>query len=348
MSAHLKIGIVGATGAVGKIALELLAKRAHPAANIVAMASARSAGKTVPYGDASLAVVEATPQAFDGVDVAFISASADVSRALAPEAVRRGALVIDDGSAFRMERGVPLVVPEVNGEDVAWHSGIISIPNCTTTPLVMVLAALRDLAPVSALTVATYQAVTGTGAAAKVELLEQTKAMLEGRDYAPSIYPHEIAFNLLPHVDAFTENGYTKEELKMLNETRKIMHAPDLPLSSTCVRVPVTVSHSAAAHIEFEHDVEPGAARAALAAFPGISVVDEPAHNQYPMPRTSEGRDEVLVGRIRRDMSHAHGIALWIACDNLRKGAALNALQIMDETLKRDCLRPAGARAHAG
>lgn len=348
MSAHLKIGIVGATGAVGKIALELLEKRDHPAANIVAMASSRSAGKSLAYANDSLVVVEATPEAFDGVDVAFISASADVSRALAPEAVRRGALVIDDGSAFRMEREVPLVVPEVNGEDVEWHSGIISIPNCTTTPLVMVLAALRDLAPVRALTVATYQAVTGTGAAAKTELLEQTRAVLEGKPYAPSVYPHEIAFNLLPHVDAFADNGYTKEELKMLNETRKIMHAPDLPLSSTCVRVPVTVSHSAAVHIEFEDDVEPASARAALEAFRGISVVDEPLRNQYPMPRSAEGKDEVFVGRIRRDLSHPHGIALFIACDNLRKGAALNALQILDETLKRDCLRPRASRAQVG
>lgn len=339
MRSDLTIAIVGATGAVGRIALDLLERRGYPAERLVAMASARSAGKSIAYGSRTLDVVEATPDAFDGVDVAFISASADVSRALAPEAVKRGALVIDDGSAFRMDPAVPLVVPEVNGEDVEWHSGIISIPNCTTTPLVMVLAALRALSPVRAVTVATYQAVTGTGAAARVELIEQTKAMLEDRDYAPRVYPHAIAFNLLPQVDAFTDNGYTKEELKMLNESRKILHAPELPLSSTCVRVPVAVSHSAAVHVELERDVDPGAARDALAAFGGIEVVDEPERGRYPMPLDAEGRDQVFVGRIRRDISHERGLALWVVCDNLRKGAALNALQIMDETLERGCLR---------
>lgn len=346
MSPDLKIAIVGATGAVGRIALDLLERRGHPAGRIVAMASARSAGKQLGYGSGTLEVVAATPDAFAGIDVAFISASAEVSRALAPEAVRRGALVIDDGSAFRMDPSVPLVVPEVNGEDVEWHSGIISIPNCTTTPLVMVLEALRRLAPIRAVTVATYQAVTGTGAAAREELVEQTKAVLEGRAHAPSVYPHEIAFNLLPQVDAFAEDGYTKEELKMLNESRKILHAPALALSSTCVRVPVAVSHSAAVHVELEQAVEPDAARAAFAAFDGIAVVDEPARNRYPMPLTAEGRDEVLVGRVRRDVAHEHGLAFWVVCDNLRKGAALNALQILDETLKRGCLRSrAGAAA---
>lgn len=340
MSSELKIAIVGATGAVGHIALDLLQKRNHPADNIVAMASPRSAGKKLSYGSDTLNVIEATPEAFDGIDVAFISASSEVSLALAPEAVKRGALVVDDGSAYRMDPAVPLVVPEVNGEDVEWHSGIISTPNCTTTPLAMVLAALQTVSPITAVSVATYQAVTGTGAAAKVELIEQSKAMLEGREYKPEVYPHEIAFNILPHVDSFNENGYTKEEMKMLNETRKIMHMPGLPLSATCVRVPVTVSHSESAQIEFQDEVSAADARKALEAFNGISVVDDPTRNVYPMPRQSEGRDDVLVGRIRKDIAHNHGIALWLACDNLRKGAALNALQIMDETVKRNCLRP--------
>lgn len=340
MSSELRLAIVGATGAVGQIALELLEKRGHPAKNIVAMASSRSAGKKLSYGNESLAVIEATPDAFDGIDVAFISASSEVSLALAPEAVKRGALVVDDGSAYRMDPKVPLVVPEVNGEDVEWHSGIISTPNCTTTPLAMVLAALQSASPIEAVTVATYQAVTGTGAAAKAELIEQSKAVLAGQPGRPSVYPHEIAFNLLPHVDSFTENGYTKEEMKMLNETRKILHLSDLPLSSTCVRVPVTVSHSESVQVEFGAEVSVDTARKALGEFGGISVLDDPARNLYPMPRQSEGKDQVFVGRIRKDLSHEHGIALWLACDNLRKGAALNALQIMDETVKRGCLRP--------
>lgn len=343
MSSELKIAIVGATGAVGQIALDLLEKRGHPAKNIVAMASSRSVGKKLSYGSDTLTVIEATPDSFDGIDVAFISASSDVSLALAPEAVKRGALVVDDGSAYRMDPAVPLVVPEVNGEDVEWHSGIISTPNCTTTPLAMVLNALRSVSPITAVTVATYQAVTGTGAAAKVELIEQSKAMLEGRSYEPSEYPHEIAFNILPHVDSFTENGYTKEEMKMLNETRKIMHLPELPLSSTCVRVPVTVSHSESVQVEFQDDVSAEAARKALESSAGINVVDDPERNLYPMPRQSEGKDDVFVGRIRKDIAHKHGLALWLACDNLRKGAALNALQIMDETVKRNCLRPKSA-----
>ncbi len=336
----LNIAIVGATGAVGRIALGLLEKRGHPANRIVAMASSRSAGSTLPYGNEELTVIEAVPDAFEGVDVAFVSATSEVSLALAPEAVKRGALVIDDGSAFRMADDVPLVVPEVNGADVEWHRGIISTPNCTTTPLVMVLAALRAASPITRVTVATYQAVTGTGAAAQTELTEQSKDILAGEEPTSSVYPHQIAFNVLPHVDDFQPDGYTKEEHKMINESRKIMHAPALPLSATCVRVPVNVSHSESAQIEFEQPVSADAAREALAAFPGVTVVDDPANNLYPMPSQAEGRDDVLVGRIRSDLSLANGLALWLACDNLRKGAALNALQIMDEVVRRDCLRP--------
>ncbi|MEE8362771.1 MAG: aspartate-semialdehyde dehydrogenase [Dehalococcoidia bacterium] len=336
----LNIAIVGATGAVGGVALELLAGRGHPADRIVAMASSRSAGKKLPYMGTQLTVIQATPDSFAGVDVAFISATAAVSRALAPEAVRRGALVIDDGSAFRMEPDVPLVVPEVNGDDIEWHRGIISIPNCTTTPLVMVLAALHAVNPVRRVTVATYQAVSGTGAAAVRELDRQSADVLAGRPTEASEYPHQIAFNVLPQVDAFFDDGYTGEEHKMINETRKIMHLPDLPVSATCVRVPVTVTHSEAAHVELERPMEPAEASALLAAFPGVSLVDDPQRSVYPMPLDASGRDEVFVGRVRRDLSHPNGLALWVACDNLRKGAALNALQIMDEAVRRNCVNP--------
>ncbi len=339
-SSDLTIAIVGATGAVGRIALDLLAERNHPAEKIVAMASSRSAGKKLSYSSTELTVVEATPDAFDGVDVAFISASSEVSKQLAPEAVNRGALVIDDGSAFRMDDAVPLVVPEVNGADVEWHEGIISIPNCTTTPLVMVLDALRKISPITAITVSTYQSVTGTGAAADLEMLNQSRAILDSEDFAIEQYPHQIAFNVLPQVDDFLPNGYTKEEEKMLNESRKILHDQGLPLAATCVRVPVRVSHSESVTVEFQDAVSPDEARTALGNAPGVQLVDDPQNSVYPMPINSAGGDEVHVGRIRKDIAHRTGLSFWLACDNLRKGAALNALQILDEVLERDCLKP--------
>lgn len=337
---NLTIAIVGATGAVGAVALELLADRSYPAERIIAMASSRSVGKKLPYMDGELTVIEATPDSFEGVDVAFISASADVSRALAPEAVKRGALVIDDGSAFRMDPDVPLVIPEVNGADLEWHKGIVSIPNCTTTPLAMSLAALRQASAVTRVTVATYQAVSGTGAAAVRELDEQAGDLLAGRPANPQEYPHQIAFNVLPHVDDFAEDGYTGEEHKMINETRKILHDAEIAISPTCVRVPVPVTHSEAVQVEFAAPLSKGEATRLLSEFPGITVVDDPQANVYPMPAQASGEDEVFVGRIRKDASHPNGLALWIACDNLRKGAALNALQIMDEAVRRDCVKP--------
>ena len=337
---NLTIAIVGATGAVGTIALELLADRAYPAERIILMASSRSIGKKLPYLDTELTVIEAAPGAFEGVDVAFISVSAEVSRALAPEAVKRGALVIDDGSAFRMDPAVPLVVPEVNGADLEWHQGIVSIPNCTTTPLAMSLAALGQSVKITRVTVATYQAVSGTGAAAVRELHEQTADVLAGRPTNPKEYPHQIAFNVLPQVDDFAEDGYTGEEHKMINETRKILHDADIAISPTCVRVPVPVTHSEAVQVEFKRPMSPEEATRLLSEFPGITVVDEPQASVYPMPAQASGKDDVFVGRIRKDASHPNGLALWIACDNLRKGAALNALQIMDEAVRRGCVKP--------
>jgi len=314
---NLTIAIVGATGAVGAVALELLADRAYPADRIIVMASSRSIGKKLSYLDTELTVIEAVPDAFEGVDVAFISVSTEVSRALAPEAVKRGALVIDDGSAF-----------------------IVSIPNCTTTPLAMSLAALGQAAQITRVTVATYQAVSGTGAAAVRELDEQTADILAGRPAIPKEYPHQIAFNVLPQVDDFAEDGYTGEEHKMINETRKILHDPDIAISPTCVRVPVPVTHSEAVQVEFERPMSPEEATRLLSEFPGITVVDEPQASVYPMPAQASGKNDVFVGRIRKDASHPNGLALWIACDNLRKGAALNALQIMDEAVRRDCVKP--------
>lgn len=338
---ELEIAIVGATGAVGAVAIELLAERGHPAEKIRLLASKRSQGKQLAYAGQKLIVEEATPESFNGVDVAFISASTEVSLQLAPEAVKRGVLVIDDGSAYRMEPTVPLVVPEVNGADVEWHSGIISIPNCTTTPLVMALSALMALGEIRGVTVSTYQSVTGTGAAARAELMDQSRDMLNGRDIAPpEQYPHPIAFNLLPQVDDFVYEGYTKEEMKMLNESRKILGEPELRLAATCVRVPVEVSHCESVSVEFEDAVAVEEAREALAAFPGLTLLDRPHESVYPMPSNSSGEDQVMVGRVRRDIAHENGVVFWLAADNLRKGAALNALQIMDECVKRDCVRP--------
>ena len=345
-SSNLEIAIVGATGAVGAVALQLLAERKHPANKIRLLASKRSHGKQIEYCGDLLTVAEATPESFDGADVAFISASSEVSLALAPEAVKRGTLVIDDGSAYRMEPSVPLVVPEVNGEDVEWHSGIISIPNCTTTPLVMALRALESLSEIEAVTVSTYQSVTGTGAAARAELLEQSGDLLNGNDIAePEQYPHRIAFNLLPQVDDFVEEGYTKEEIKMLNESRKILGLPNLPLAATCVRVPVEISHCESVSVEFRNSVTPEAAQNAFVEFPGITLLDQPEESVYPMPSNSAGIDDVMVGRVRRDFAHRNGIVFWLAADNLRKGAALNALQILDECVARNCVAPQVATA---
>lgn len=343
-SNEINIAIVGATGAAGGTALELLLERKHPVNKIKALASARSAGKKIPYGDAELTVAEANADAFDGIDVALFAAGGLVSRRLAHKAVEKGVFVIDKGSIFRMDPTIPLVVPEVNGDDIEWHPGIVSTPNCTSTPLVMVLDALRALSPVTAVTVATYQSVTGTGVAANEELLEQSRTVLDGGEAEPEVYPHEIAFNVLPHVDDFLEDGYTKEEQKMLNESRKILHDEDLPVSATCVRVPVEISHSESVQIEFESGVSVEDAKRVLAAYDGVLVVDDPSRNEYPMPLSAAGRDEVLVGRIRKDIAHENGIALWLSCDNLRKGAALNALQIMDEALRRDAFKPAAVR----
>ncbi|MBT7003941.1 MAG: aspartate-semialdehyde dehydrogenase [Chloroflexi bacterium] len=343
-SNEINIAIVGATGAAGGTALELLLERNHPTDKIVAMASERSAGKKIQYGDTELTVVHATVDAFEGIDVALFAAGGYVSRRLAHKVVEKGVFVIDKGSIFRMDPTIPLVVPEVNADDIEWHPGIVSTPNCTSTPLVMVLDALRSLSPITAVTVATYQSVTGTGVAANEELLEQSRAALAGENYVPQVYPHPIAFNVLPHIDDFLEDGYTKEEQKMLNESRKILHDDSLRVSATCVRVPVEISHSESVQIEFESNVDVLDAERVLSDYDGMIVVDDPSKNEYPMPLSAAGRDEVLVGRIRKDTAHENGIALWLACDNLRKGAALNALQIMDEALRRDAFKPAAQR----
>ena len=332
------IAIVGATGAVGQVFLSILEERDFPLKSVRLCASERSVGKKLKLRGEDIEVELATRELLSEVDFAFIAASTAISRELAPLASENGAIAIDDSSAFRMQDNVPLVVPEVNGDDLDYHEGIVSIPNCTTTPLVMALKPLHEQNAVRRVIAATYQSVTGTGAAAAAELRDQSGDILAGREASAEVYPHQIAFSVLPHVEPFWDNGYTNEEMKMQNETRKIMHAPDIKVSSTCVRVPVVVSHSEAVNIEFSDAISPGEVREILAGAPGIRVVDEPQSNVYPTPIEAEGQDDVFVGRIREDIALDNGIAMWLSCDNLRKGAALNSIQIAEEILERDLL----------
>ena len=332
------IAIVGATGAVGQVFLNILEKRDFPLKSVRLCASERSVGKKLRLRGEEIEVELATPELLSEVDFAFIAASTAISRELAPLAAENGAIAIDDSSAFRMQGNVPLVVPEVNGDDLDYHEGIVSIPNCTTTPLVMALKPLHEQNAVRRVIAATYQSVTGTGAAAAQELRDQSGDILAGKEANAEVYPHQIAFSVLPHVEPFWDNGYTNEEMKMQNETRKIKHAPDIRVSSTCVRVPVVVSHSEAVNVEFSDAISPGEVREILAGAPGIRVVDDPGSNVYPTPIEAEGQDDVFVGRIREDIALDNGIAMWLSCDNLRKGAALNSLQIAEEILERDLL----------
>ena len=337
---EVSIAVVGATGAVGREFLKVLEQRKFPTSRIKLLASRRSAGTVLWVYDQELVVEETTAASFHGIDIAFISVNTHLSGELAPVAVGTGALVIDDSSYFRMRPEVPLVVPEVNGEDVEWHQGIVSIPNCSTTPLAMVCHPLNRVNPIARIIADTYQSVSGAGGAAVGELKEQSRSVLDGGRTVPQAMPHQIAFNVIPRIDSFLPDGYTREEQKMREETRKIMHAPDIAVSATCVRVPVSVSHCAALHIEFERPMSPEEARTILRGMPGVKVLDSPEENLYPMPWDVAGTDDVFVGRLRKDASHPNGLALWVVADNLRKGAALNAIQIAEEVLSRDCLSP--------
>ena len=333
-----RVVLVGATGAVGRVFLQVLEERSFPMERLRLAASNRSVGKKLPFNSRELTVEATTPDLFKDADIAFISVSSSISLELAPLAVEAGAVVIDDSSAFRMRREVPLVVPEINADDLEGHRGIVAIPNCSTTQMVMALCPLHRANPIKRVIVDTYQSVSGTGGAALVELQEQSRQVLREEPTEPEQYPHQIAFNVLPHIEPFLDNGYTREEWKMLEETRKIMHAPDIEVSATCVRVPVAVGHSEAVHVEFTEPMTPQRARELLGAFPGVRVVDDPLNNGYPMPIDGAGIDDVLVGRIRQDASHANGLALWVVADNLRKGAATNAVQIAEELVRRDLL----------
>ncbi|MGI2335168.1 MAG: aspartate-semialdehyde dehydrogenase [Dehalogenimonas sp.] len=334
----LRVAIVGATGLVGQEFIKILSQRNFPVESLSLLASDRSAGKKIDYKGKPLEVRETTPDSFEDIDLALFSAGADISRHFSPIAAKKGVLVIDNSAAFRMEAGVPLVVPEVNIEDAKNHQGIIANPNCSTIQMVVALNPLHQFNPIKRVVVSTYQAVSGTGTPAIDALSEQTRTVLEGQSVTPHVYPHQIAFNLLPEIDIFLDSGYTKEEWKMMVETRKIMHLPNLPLSATCVRVPVFISHSEALNIEFERPISADEARTILAKAPGVRVLDDPTVSLYPHPWMAAGTDETWVGRIRQDSSHPKGLTMWVVADNVRKGAALNAVQIAEEMLLRGWL----------
>ena len=337
----LKLAIVGATGAVGQETLRLIEARYPQHKNLKLLASKRSAGRKMEVNGKTFTVAETTEDSFNDVDLVVISARTEDSRHFGPIAAAAGAMVIDDSSAFRMDAEVPLVVPEVNGEDLDWHNGIVSIPNCSTTPLVMVAHPLRQASPIRRIVADTYQSVSGAGGAAMNELRDQTRIVMHGGPAEPEAQPQQIAFNAIPQIDSFTESGYTREEEKMINESRKILHEPDMAVSAT--RVPVFVSHCVAAHLEFEQPLSPGEARELLSAMPGVSIQDDPANSVYPMPVDAAGQDDVFVGRIRQDASHSNGLVMWIVTDNLVKGAALNALQIAEHAIRRNAVH--GRRA---
>ncbi|MHB8085969.1 MAG: aspartate-semialdehyde dehydrogenase [Dehalococcoidia bacterium] len=335
------VAIVGATGMVGQEFIKILLQRNFPAASIQLFASNRSAGRKVFVGHQEKVVKETANDSFDNVDIALFSAGAEISKHFAPVAAKAGALVIDNSAAWRMDPRVPLVVPEINVEDIKKHKGIIANPNCSTIQMVVALNPLHKVNPIKRVTVATYQSVSGTGIAAVEELTKQSKVVLEGGNVVPHVYSHQIAFNLLPEIDVFLENGYTKEEWKMVEETRKIMHAENMAISATCVRVPVFISHSEAVQIEFNEYMSPEEARSILSKSPGVKVLDDPNVSLYPQPWLAAGTDEVYVGRIRSDASYLNGLVMWVVSDNIRKGAALNAIQIAEEAVKREWVKQA-------
>ena len=331
----MRVAIAGATGAVGREMLRILEERKFPAEEVVLLASERSVGRKIPFRDSELTVSRLTEDAFVGVDLALFSCGASRSLEFAPAAVKAGAVVVDNSSAFRMDEGVPLVVPEVNVDALDSHGGVIANPNCSTIQLVVALKPLHDAARIKRIVVSTYQAVSGAGQAA----IDEMQAQIKGDTAAPKKMPHEIAFNCLPHIDVFLEGGHTKEEKKMVDETRKIMSAPHLAVSATCVRVPVFNAHSESVNVEFEESVSPEEARALLARAPGVEVVDDVESFSYPMPKDADGEDPVYVGRIRRDDSQENTLNLWVVADNLRKGAALNAVQIAEALIEKGMLR---------
>ncbi len=332
MANGFNVAVAGATGAVGVEMLKTLEKRNFPVKNLKLLASARSAGKTVTFKGEEIKIEEMTEASFHGVDIALFSAGGDISKVFRPAVVKAGAVMIDNSSAFRMDEDVPLVVPEVNPEDVKWHKGVIANPNCTTAIMLVAVAPLHRAKKLKRLIASTYQAASGAGAKGMDELLLQTRQILNGEAIEPKAFAHRIAFNLIPHIDVFQPNGYTKEELKMLYESRKMLHLPELLLTCTSVRIPALRAHSEALNLEFEDEITPEEARAILDKAPGVTLVDDPAAKRYPMPVDATEKYDVLVGRIRQDISRndKRGLDIFVSGDQLLKGAALNAVQIAE------------------
>lgn len=334
------VAIVGATGMVGREFIKILEQRNFPVDSLRLLASDRSAGKKVFFKHEEIMVEETTAESLKDIDIALFSAGAEISRHFAPIAVNNGAIVIDNSSAFRMEPEIPLVVPEVNPEDIKKHKGIIANPNCSTIQMVVALNPLHKINPIKRVIVSTYQAVSGTGSNAVDELTEQTKQVLEGQAPVPHIYPHQIAFNLLPEIDVFLDNGYTKEEWKMVKETQKIMGSEEIDVTATCVRVPIFTSHSESVFVEFERPFSLEDAQKALSKAAGIKLLDDPTISLYPQPWAATGTDEVFVGRLRQDIYKINALTMWVVADNLRKGAALNAVQIAEEGIRQGIIKP--------
>jgi aspartate-semialdehyde dehydrogenase len=334
---RFNVAVVGATGAVGEQIIRLLAEREFPVNELKLLSSARSAGTKIQFKDREVTIEEATPESFKGIDIALFSAGGDVSRKLVPHAIEHGAVCIDNTSAFRMDPETPLVVPEVNIDKISEHKGVIANPNCSTIQMVAALKPLYDRYGISRIIVSTYQAVSGAGAKAIQEMLRQSKEVLDGRDASPDILPvsslpvkHQIAFNAIPQIDKFTENGFTYEEMKMINETKKIMDDESLEVTATCVRIPVVYGHSESVYVELKQDFDLEEAKSLIAEAPGIELVDNPDEQQYPLATDATGKLETFVGRVRRDLSNPRALNMWIVSDNLLKGAAWNAVQIAE------------------
>ncbi|BAZ00203.1 aspartate-semialdehyde dehydrogenase [Tolypothrix tenuis PCC 7101] len=340
MSKSYNVAILGATGAVGTELLELLANRNFPLANLKLLASERSVGRTLSFKGENLPIEAVSDRAFDGIDIVLASAGGSTSKTWAGKAVEKGAVVIDNSSAFRMKEEVPLVVPEVNPQAAAHHQGIIANPNCTTILLSVALWPLHQVRPIKRLVVATYQSASGAGAKAMAEVQTQSSAILSGQPAVAEVLPYPLAFNLFPHNSPLNEQGYCEEEMKMVNETRKIFGTQQIRITATCVRVPVLRAHSEAVNIEFEVPFSPEEAREIISRSPGVKLIEDWQANHFPMPIEATGRDEVLVGRIRQDISHPCGLELWLCGDQIRKGAALNAVQIAELLVEKNLLKP--------
>lgn len=347
METGFHVAVVGATGAVGEQMLKTLAERNFPISKLTLLSSKRSAGKTITFKEEEIVIQEATPDSFEGVQLALFSAGGSVSKALAPQAVKRGAIVVDNTSAFRMDAEIPLVVPEVNEADLQKHNGIIANPNCSTIQMVVALEPIRKKYGLKKVVVSTYQAVSGAGANAIKEMKDQTKAILAGEDFTPEILPcgsdkkhYQIAFNAVPQIDKFQENGYTFEEMKMINETKKIMHLPNLHVAATCVRIPVETGHSESVYFETEKaGLTASEMKAMLKDAPGVVLEDDINEQLYPMATNCVNKNDVFVGRVRQDLDNENGFHMWVVSDNLLKGAAWNSVQISESLVKLGLLK---------